>query len=82
MTEAPKQKARDPRNGLRMSATMATIFTLLGHTVFGFEQPSVVSCAGDGHTTALLFEGWMRVQVVTRRATRRTPQGRGLLPRT
>ena len=37
MTPAPKKK-RDPRMGLRTSATLATIFTILGHTVFGFEQ--------------------------------------------
>ena len=58
MIEAPKQKARDPRNGLRMSATMATIFTLLGHTVFGFEQPwsQLFVALGVGYATALLFE--------------------------
>ena len=35
---APTKK-RDPRTGLRNSATLATVFTILGHTVFGFEQP-------------------------------------------
>jgi enediyne biosynthesis protein E5 len=51
-------KKRDPRNGLRMSATFATIFTILGHTVFGFEQPvaQVFVAVGTGYLCALLFE--------------------------
>lgn len=54
---APRQK-RDPRNGLRMSATFATIFTILGHTVFGFEQPlsQVFVALGTGYACALFFE--------------------------
>ena len=55
LTVAPK-KARDPRMGLRTSATFATIFTILGHTVFGFEQSrdfdravTVGVCFDDGH---------------------------------
>lgn len=54
---APRQK-RDPRNGLRMSATFATIFTILGHTVLGFEQPlaQVFVALGTGYACALFFE--------------------------
>lgn len=53
----PPQK-RDPRNGLRMSATLATVFTILGHTVFGFEQSAaqVVVALVTGYTCAFLFE--------------------------
>lgn len=54
----PAAKVRDPRNGLRMSATMATIFTVLGHTVFGFEQSwaQMFVALGTGYAAALLFE--------------------------
>ena len=54
---APR-KARDPRNGLRMSATAATVFTLLGHTLFGFEQSwaQLFVALATGYATALLFE--------------------------
>ena len=52
------RKKRDPRNGLRMSATFATIFTILGHTVFGFEQPvaQVFVAVGTGYFCALFYE--------------------------
>lgn len=52
------RKTRDPRNGLRMSATLATVFTILGHTVFGFEQSwaQVVVALVTGYTCALFFE--------------------------
>jgi hypothetical protein len=51
-------KARDPRTGLRNSATLATVFTLLGHTVFGFEQSwaQLVVALVAGYSSALLFE--------------------------
>ena len=54
---APK-KPRDPRMGLRTSATLATVFTILGHTVFGFEQPvsNVVVALATGYFCAILFE--------------------------
>jgi hypothetical protein len=41
-----------------MSATFATIFTILGHTVFGFEQPlsAVFVALGTGYACALFFE--------------------------
>jgi hypothetical protein len=54
----PPRKKRDPRNGLRMSATFATIFTILGHTVFGFEQSvaQVFVAVGSGYVFALCFE--------------------------
>jgi hypothetical protein len=54
---APRKK-RDPRNGLRMSATFATIFAILGHTVFEFEQPvaQIFVAVGTGYICALVFE--------------------------
>ncbi|HTQ78799.1 MAG TPA: enediyne biosynthesis protein UnbU [Thermoanaerobaculia bacterium] len=54
---APTQ-VRDPRNGLRTSATLATVFTLLGHTVLGFEQSwaQVVVALAAGYSCALFFE--------------------------
>jgi hypothetical protein len=54
---APR-KARDPRTGLRMSATLATVFTILGHTVFGFEQSWAQVCVAlaTGYACALFFE--------------------------
>jgi len=53
----PRQK-RDPRTGLRTSATLATVFTILGHTVLGFEQPvaQVFVALGTGYACALFFE--------------------------
>jgi hypothetical protein len=52
------RKARDPRTGLRTSATLATVFTILGHTVLGFEQSwaQVVVAVATGYACALLFE--------------------------
>jgi len=57
MSATPK-KARDPRMGLRTSATLATVFTILGHTVFGFEQSvaQVFVALVTGYSCALLFE--------------------------
>ncbi len=68
MSSTPR-KARDPRNGLRMSATLATVFTILGHTVFGFEQSwaQVVVALMTGYSCALFFE-W-----VDARASRTVP---------
>jgi hypothetical protein len=53
----PKKK-RDPRNGLKMSASLATVFTILGHTVFGFEQPvaQVFVALITGYSCAFFFE--------------------------
>ena len=55
--KAPAMK-RDPRTGLRNSATLATVFTILGHTVFGFEQPlaQVLVALFTGYSCALFFE--------------------------
>jgi enediyne biosynthesis protein E5 len=49
---------RDPRTGLRTSATVATVFTILGHTVLGFEQPvsQVFVALATGYSCALFFE--------------------------
>lgn len=54
---APR-KTRDPRTGLRTSATLATVFTLLGHTVLGFEQSwaQLFVALATGYTCALFFE--------------------------
>lgn len=51
-------KARDPRIGLRTSATLATVFTILGHTVLGFEQPlsQLFVALVTGYSCALFFE--------------------------
>ena len=51
-------KLKDPRLGLRTSATFATIFVILGHTVFGFEQPlaAVLVALVTGYSCALFFE--------------------------
>lgn len=52
------RKARDPRNGLRTSATLATVFTILGHTVLGFEQSwaQLFVALATGYSCALFFE--------------------------
>jgi hypothetical protein len=51
-------KKRDPRMGLRMSASLATVFTILGHTVFGFEQSvaQLFVCLLAGYSSAFFFE--------------------------
>lgn len=63
------RKLRDPRNGLRTSATLATVFVILGHTVLGFEQPlaQVFVALITGYSCALFFE-W-----VDARANHMTP---------
>jgi hypothetical protein len=70
---APAKKARDPRMGLKTSATFATIFTVLGHTVFGFEQSwaQVFVALLSGYSCAFLFE-W-----VDARANNRPPEFAG-----
>ncbi|HWE49967.1 MAG TPA: hypothetical protein VG273_09270 [Bryobacteraceae bacterium] len=51
-------KKRDPRMGLRTSATLATIFVIFGQTWFGFEQSvaQVLVCLIAGHACAFFFE--------------------------
>ena len=73
---APKKKP-DPRMGLRTSAIFATIFTILGHTVFGFEQSwaQVFVALISGYSCAFLFE-W-----VDARANSRKPEFTGGGPR-
>ncbi len=58
MSSGTPKKPRNPRMGLRMSATLATVLTFLGHTVFGFEQSvaQVFVALVAGHSSALLFE--------------------------
>lgn len=72
LTVAPKKK-RDPRMGLKTSATFATIFTILGHAVFGFEQSwaQVFVALLSGYSCAFLFE-W-----VDARANGRVPEFAG-----
>jgi hypothetical protein len=71
-TVAPK-KRRDPRMGLKTSATFATIFTILGHAVFGFEQSwaQIFVALASGYSCAFLFE-W-----VDARANSREPEFAG-----
>jgi hypothetical protein len=59
--------------GLKTSATFATIFTVLGHTVFGFEQSwaQVFVALLSGYSCAFLFE-W-----VDARANNRPPEFAG-----
>lgn len=54
---APPKK-RDPRMGLRTSATLATVFVILGQTFFGFEQSvaQVFVCLLAGYASAFFFE--------------------------
>ena len=56
MSTPPKK--RDPRMGLRTSATLATVFVILGQTFFGFEQSvaQVFVCLLAGYSSAILFE--------------------------
>jgi len=59
MTAPPAPpKKRDPRMGLRTSATLATIFMTLGQVWFGFEQSvaQVFVCLIVGHSCAFFFE--------------------------
>lgn len=58
MSEPTVKKARDPRNGLRTSATLATVFTLFGHNFLGFEQSTqhVLVALLTGYTCAIAFE--------------------------
>jgi hypothetical protein len=53
--------------GLRTSATLATVFTILGHTVFGFEQSlaQVFVALVTGHSCALFFE-WVDARANSR----------------
>jgi enediyne biosynthesis protein E5 len=52
------KKVRDPRTGLRNSATLATVFAVVGHTVLGFEQSlaQLFVALFSGYSCALLFE--------------------------
>ncbi|HET9767592.1 MAG TPA: RnfABCDGE type electron transport complex subunit D [Thermoanaerobaculia bacterium] len=56
--KAPAAKPRDPRTGLRNSATLATVFAIVGHTVLGFEQSLAQMFVAliSGYSCALLFE--------------------------
>lgn len=51
-------KARDPRNGLRTTATLATAMCILGHIWLGFEQSwiDVIVALAAGYSSAFLFE--------------------------
>jgi hypothetical protein len=73
MSDSKARKPRDPRNGLRTSATLATVLTILGHTVLGFEQPAVMILVAlvTGYSCAIFFE-WIDARV-----NRRPPGYRG-----
>jgi hypothetical protein len=73
MSDSKARKPRDPRNGLRTSATLATVLTLLGHAVLGFEQPvaMVLVALVTGYSCAIFFE-WLDARV-----NRRQPGYRG-----
>jgi hypothetical protein len=64
MSDSKPRKVRDPRNGLRTSATLATVLTIFGHTILGFEQPvaMVLVALGTGYSCAILFE-WLDARV-------------------
>jgi enediyne biosynthesis protein E5 len=51
-------KPKNPRSGLRNSAALATVFTIFGHALFGFEQSvaHVFVALATGYSCALLFE--------------------------
>lgn len=51
-------KPRDPRNGNRMAAALATLLTVIGHTFLGFEQSlaHVAVALGTGYSCAIGFE--------------------------
>jgi len=75
-----KKKARDPRDGLKISATTATLFALAGHAFLGFEQTLLQMMVAllAGYASSTLFE-W-----VDARANGRPPAflgrgGKGLL---
>ncbi|MFT4974555.1 MAG: hypothetical protein ACI8S6_000438 [Myxococcota bacterium] len=54
----PARKVRDPRDGLKISATTATLFALFGHWLLGFEQTllQLLVAILAGYSAALLFE--------------------------
>jgi len=70
---AAPPKKKDPRMGLKTSATFATIFTILGHAVFGFEQSwaQIFVALASGYSCAFLFE-W-----VDARSNNRPPEFAG-----
>lgn len=51
-------KPRDPRTGNRTAAALATLLTLLGHSLLGFEQAvvHVFVALATGYACAILFE--------------------------
>lgn len=51
-------KPRDPRGGNRMAAALATVLTLAGHALLGFEQALAHVCVAlaTGYACALLLE--------------------------
>lgn len=67
--DAPKPKVRNPRMGNRMAAALATVLTVVGHTLLGFEQAvsHIFVALLTGYTCALLFE------TIDARANKRAP---------
>ncbi len=60
----PAKKVRDPRDGLKISATTATLFALFGHWLLGFEQTmlQLLVAIVAGYSATLLFE-WVDSRV-------------------
>jgi hypothetical protein len=56
--KAKIKKVRDPRDGLKISATTATLFALAGHWFLGFEQTLLQMLVAiiAGYSAALFFE--------------------------
>jgi hypothetical protein len=57
-TEAKPARPRDPRSGNRTAAALATVLTIAGHALLGFEQAlaHVFVALATGYTCALLLE--------------------------
>jgi enediyne biosynthesis protein E5 len=60
----PPPPAQDPRRALKLTATTATVFALLGHTVLGFEQTvlQMLIALATGYSTAIILE-WIDARV-------------------
>lgn len=63
------KKPRDPRTGNRTAAALATLLTVLGHALLGFEQAvlHVFVALATGYSCALLFE-WVDARANARPA--------------
>jgi hypothetical protein len=57
-TEPKKPRQRDPRSGNRTAAALATVLTIFGHTLLGFEQAlaHIFVALATGYSCALVLE--------------------------